>query len=318
MNKTRFSCTQQELYLVCRLGWSACKRNLPVFSTFKSRYTEAFIAERLAEVAAAEAIPDDKTRRDLPIEIRINMTQMGGDCLVLFQSLKRYLADAFPANLYEAKLSAAGQPYVAKASQLNRDALNNLNNTALQFIQNNKVELMANDNMPADFVDRYKLAKDKFTTIQTEYINASMGAKTLTVDNTDANNGIYDKVMGMFKDAQEVFRQSPMLQKQFTFSEMLFAASGAGVASVRGTITAADSGLGIKDAAVTVMFKDKTVTSDKLGKYDLGQLAGGIYTITVSATGYQNQVFADFDVKFDTTNRLDVALELLLVASSVN
>jgi hypothetical protein len=66
------------------------------------------------------------------------MEEAANACMAFFQALKAYIEDAFPANLIKMKLAAAGQSYYFKAQAYNRDALNNLNLTAVQFIKNNE------------------------------------------------------------------------------------------------------------------------------------------------------------------------------------
>jgi Carboxypeptidase regulatory-like domain len=318
MNQTRFGCAQQDLYLVCRLGWKACLRQLPAFTAFKPLYTEGYITERLLEVKAAEEIPDSKSRRDSSTETRIFMVEAIGECLACYQSLKRYIETAFPPSLYKSKLEAAGKSYFVKASNLNRQAASNLNTTALQFIKNNKQILYANNNMPATFLEQYQTCCDRYKTLQEDYIGLSTDAKIVTTDNTDANNDLYDKVISMFKDAQEVFRKSPQLQAQFTFSSVLFAAVGSGTATIRGLVTNGLDDKAIEKAQVKIQYDDKFVETNKKGKYEINQLAGGKYNVVITAQGFKDVLIEDFEVKTDTFNQLDVAMELILILANVN
>jgi Carboxypeptidase regulatory-like domain len=318
MNPNRFNCAQQDLYLVCRLGWKACSRQLPAFAAFKPSYTETYISAMLAEVKAAEEIPDSKARRDSSTETRIFMVEAIGDCLACYQSLKRYIETAFTPNLYKSKLEAAGQTNFKKATTLSRQAVSKLNTTAIQFIKNNKDVLTANNNMPISFIAQYEACCERYKSLQEDYIGLSTDAKALTGDNTDANNAIYDKVISMFKDAQEVFRKSPQLQATFSFSSVLFAAVGSGTASIRGFVTNALDQKAIEKAQVRVQYDEKFVETNKKGRYEINQLAGGKYNMVITAQGFKDVLIEDFEVKTDTFNQLDVAMELAPTLANTN
>ncbi len=314
---SNFNCSQQELYIVCRMGWQACRENLAGFSKLKARYTEGYIAERLAEVEAAMAIPNEKTRRDKPKTERIMMEESAKDCLDYFQTLKVYIEDAFPENLQKAKIEAAGQSYYLKAQNLNRDALSNLNDCATQFIQNNAATLKADENMPDAFLTDYLNVKKEFDNRQMNFITSNTEAKDTTDENTKANNDIYKKLTAMFKDAQRVFVKDAFMRRYFTFSDMLTSAIGYSVAGLRGTVTRLADGLPIVGAVVSINNKNKTVVTDEAGKYDIPQLANGLYSVTISAEGFKEVTIENYDVKPSVYNKLDVIMEAVLIEKRV-
>jgi Carboxypeptidase regulatory-like domain len=317
MSKIDFNCAQQELYLVCRLGWKMCRENLTEFAKLKSRYTTALIEERLAEITAAQDIPNEKTRRDKPKMDRLAMEEATNRCLELFQTLKVYIDDAFRAHLVKSKIESAGQSYYAKAQGYNRDAVNNLMTTSIQFIQNNLDALIANDNMPNNFLTDYKTAYEKCYNCQEEYIISISSARDVTSQNTAANNDVYQKFMSMSRDAQIVFKNDEVLRRQFSFADLLVRVSGVGVAGLRGTITRFDNGMPILGALITIEARNKSAFSDELGKYDIPQLAHGTYTITIAAEGFRTVTLDSFDIKPAVYNRLDWALQTEQVAALV-
>ena len=112
MIKTSYKCTQQELYAVARLGWNSATAYINNFTAFKPKYVSAFITARLAEVDAAEALPDAEQRTEDSKTLRVSLKSKAEECLGIWQKLKRYIMDAYPAGQQQIKLDAAGQGYL--------------------------------------------------------------------------------------------------------------------------------------------------------------------------------------------------------------
>ena len=74
-NTSLFKCSQQELYLITPKAWELCRTYLPKFAKIKGFYTEGYIDERLAEVKAAKAIPNQKVRQDEPVTIKVYLDE---------------------------------------------------------------------------------------------------------------------------------------------------------------------------------------------------------------------------------------------------
>jgi hypothetical protein len=238
-------------------------------------------------------------------------------CLDCFKTLKVYIEDAFPDNLQKAKLDAAGQGYFPKAQSYNRDAVSNLNDCATQFILNNFAPLQANENMPNTFLAAYLDAKKEFDNRQQKYIESTSEAKEKQTENTTANNDIYRHLMTMCKDAQRVFAKDDNMSRFFTFSYLLSRVSGYSVAGLRGVVTKTGDNTPIVGATVSINGKNKTVVTDETGKYDVPQLASGLYSITISAEGCKDMTVDNYEVKASVYNRLDVAMEAVAAAKLV-
>lgn len=222
MRKTAtYNCSQQELYLVSAMAWGLCRKHLPRFARVFGFYTEGYIEDRLAEMAAAKAIPNHYARNDAPTSNHIYLMEAIKDCGDCFQVLKSYIRKAFEGDLQKIKLDAAGQSFFAKAMSGNQGKLNDLNDTALQFIESNAADLMKNDNMNAAFLDEYKAVVAHYNALRQTYTDSKKAAKDLRVDNTIANNNVHKKMMKMFADAKILFRREPDLRSQFTFDSIL-------------------------------------------------------------------------------------------------
>jgi hypothetical protein len=279
------------------------------FTKHKGFYTEGYVAERLAEIKAARAIPNHKIRKDDSSTNRVYLDNAISDCCDMFQALKSLMQSAFAADLLSVKYNAAGQAFYAKAYQGNQSALNDLNDSAVQFIENNEAALKANNNMSATFLDDYKATIAAYNTQRTAYDESKQAEKELAQDNTDANNAIYKKMMDMFADAKIVFKKEPEIADQFTYTYFYDLIASPSVAGVRGKITSLTDNKGINKAVVTVLLKNKSVETNKLGKFDIPQLANGIYTIVITAEGFKTVTIDKFEVKTGVYNTLNVAME---------
>lgn len=308
-----FSCTQQELYLAAPIAWALCRKNLSRFAKLKGFYTEGYIDDRLAEVAAAKAIPNFKTRKDEPSTHRVYLDEATEDCCHHFLMLKSLMQTAFRPELLQAKYDAAGSSYYTKAEQGNEGAMNDLNDSALKFIQKNEAELKADNNMQDTFLADYQAAVANYNTHRRAYNESSKVATDLTKDNTEANNNVYKSMMNMFAEARIIFKKEPELREQFTFTHVLDQVVSASVAGIKGKVTNMETEKGINKVQIAIEGKNKTYQTDKYGKFDIAQLANGEYALTFSCEGYKKVVFDAFEVKTGVYNTLNVEMEPLLV-----
>ncbi len=308
-SKTSFSCTQQELYLAAALAWAFCRRHLARFAKLKGFYTEGYILERLAEIQAAKDIPNYKIRKDEPTTNKILMDEAIEDCCYYFTMLKALISTAFEANLYAAKLDAAGQSYFIKSESGNEGALTDLNDTAIKFIQANEEALKAKNNMTNSFLKDYEAVVANYKTCRTNYTNSSTDYTSLTVDNTTANNTIHATMMDMLKDGQAIFRKEPELRDQCTFTNFLDQVVEVSVAGIRGKVKIMGEKKGINKVKITIEGREKVVETNKQGRFEIPQIAAGKYFITFTVKGYKTVIFKDFEVKTGVYNTLNVEME---------
>ncbi len=222
MRKTAtYNCSQQELYLVSEMAWGLCRKHLPRFARLFGYYTEGYIDDRLAEMAAAKAIPNHYARNDAPTSNHIYLVEAIKDCGGCFQVLKSYIRKAFEGDLQKIKLKAAGQSFFAKAMSGNQGKLNDLNDSALRFMASNAADLMKNDNMNATFLDEYTAVVAHYNALRKTYDESKTIAQDLSKQNTVANNNVHKQMMKMFSDAKVLFRREPDLRSSFTFDNVL-------------------------------------------------------------------------------------------------
>lgn len=90
--------------------------------------------------------------------------------------------------------------------------------------------------------------------------------------------------------------------------------------TIEGTVTdhqgLAVSGAEVSIAADTLAVSKKT-TTDANGNYEIALLPAGIYTVTVSHTGFRTQVFKDLEITLNRTVRFNASLEVGTVEQKV-
>ena len=206
MITSNYSCTQQELYTVCRQGWQSCSQHLADFAAFKAKYDAPYIAAALASVEAASTLPDYQARSAESEVLRIQLTQTNTACLAHWQKLKRYITDAFPAEILKPRLEEAGQLYYLKASQLNWDSTRGLLSMGSLVIQTHLADLTASLNMPPAFQATFDTDKAKFESQHQAFLDSEELTNQATEVKILANNQIHASIMSMFLDGQEIFR----------------------------------------------------------------------------------------------------------------
>ena len=305
-----YKCSQNSLYAVCRSGWSSCSTFLTDFTAFSPLYDAPFITARIAEINAAESLGDAEQRTEDTRTLRINLKNAGTTGSDLWQKLKRYIIKAYPADLVEVKLDAAGQTHYRRAGQDDWGAISRLLLDGEAFITANTADLTAGNNMPPTFGTTFNAAKSAYDTLYQSFITAGQTDEIETQTKLTANNALYASLISMFLDGQEIFKTDEAVKKLFTFDQVLLNIDGPGIAGARGEITDAPTGNTIAVQATVQLAgpSNKTVTSDSDARYEASPVAAGIYTITVTAPGYQTAVINNVEIQTGVLKTVDIAL----------
>ena len=149
-----------------------------------------------------------QARTEASESLRVALVNEAETALAFWQRLKRYVIEAYPADLQTIKLEAAGAPYYAKAGHQNWDFLMALLQAGLNFIETHEAELMANENMPAHFLPRFKDLKLNCVSLHQRFLNSSETANIQTQEKIMANNEVYNNLINMFLDGQEIFKKN--------------------------------------------------------------------------------------------------------------
>lgn len=287
MKKRLFSCSQELLYAVALLAWLLCRRSLSAFAAFKALYTDRFVDDKVAKVEAAKAI-DDQRQRNLVVQ---EQRELFDDSLKLnlghMQSLKRFIRSAYKPKDRAAKRKAAGFDLYKVASTGNLSTVRTMLETALKFIDVNAVVLQANDNMPASFVITFKADAADCDKLSRKIPDVEITKNKETVDKNEADNEIYDELMTMLEDGQQVFKGTSAA-RQWVFSALLKLAKGSHPAKLKGHVYDSVTGKGLVNVRISTTTGDYSTTSKKYGRYIIERILGGVtYTVLVEAEGYQ-------------------------------
>lgn len=306
--QANYNCSQQTLYTAANLGWNSCTQHINSFKDFSDQYDPAFIAARIAEVEAAALLPDDQARNGITETLRIQLTQLADASLADFQRLKRYISKAFGPEFHKAQYEIAGQNYYEKAANYNWDSLKGLLTSASNYINNNLATLTQNQNMPVAFPPILENNKNSFFALHPQFLDSEETSRQDAATKIIANNAIYNSLINMFLDGQQIFRNDEAVKKQFIFDQVLLLIDGAGTAGVRGTVTDSVTTFPLEGVSVKLMPGNYTGTTNADGIYRISPMASGIYTVTYNKASYQELVISNHEVKVGTVSTLNSAL----------
>ncbi len=215
------------LYTVCRLAWQNCLNNVAVFAARKGFYNAAYIAARMAEIDAAENLPDEQARDDAHETLRIQLKVKAGICREYWNYLERYIVSAYVKAERKPKTEAAGKDQYDLGGESDWDMIALMMSNAYQFILDNSAVLAINletgtpDNMPAGFAAEFLGIKNDFDTAHLAFLQAEEGAQTGTQTKSDANDLIYEKMRLMMDDGVAYFKNNAAVKKQFVLVNLL-------------------------------------------------------------------------------------------------
>lgn len=304
-----YNCGQQVLYIAARVGWNNCSANLPAFSNFKTNYDEAFISSRMAEILAAERLPDKAQRTEDSRTARIELLNQASECLHYWRRLKRYITKAYPANLLAIKLSAAGQSHYRKAANDNWLSAQRLILDGNAFVIDHKEELITYGHMPQSFILGFATAKAAFDQLHQQFIGASQNNGLSTQTKINTNNEVYNQLMNMLLDGQEIFKGQEALRKSFTLQQLLLIISGPGGQGIKGTITQPNRQPVTEGEIIFTGNTNKTVRIESNGHFECAQLSAGTnYTIIIKAPGFEDKIITNVEVATGVMKTVDTEL----------
>jgi hypothetical protein len=162
-------------------------------------------------------------------------------------------------------------------------------------------------NMPAGFVLIFSTAKDGYDTLQQSFLNAGQNDEVQTQTKITANNDIHTKVMSMFLDGQEIYKDYEAVKKLFTFDQVLLTASGPGNTGVKGGAKNGVTNLPVEGATITFVGTGITTITDAYRKYQK-IIASGTVTILVTHPDYQDFQITDFEIEAGIMKTLNIIL----------
>lgn len=289
--KPNYNCSQDVLYAACELVITSLNEELVSFTSLKPKYNAALVTALRAELLAARNIPALSQRQSEQEIARINLLAKLTLCLDKLNALRLYIRDAYTVSaIREVRMMEAGFGDYEKASEANWEKLEAIMNNAKVFIGFHEAELLASDNMPADFkADFDALA----VTVNPEIVamqNMRENNKQGTSEKILANNNMYAKVIAVCEDGVYIFRNDTAKASQFVWSSVTDIITPPGAAGLKGEVKDELTSEVIVGVSVNVKQADSpmvTVLTDVDGKYLFGSLPAGNYEGKITIEGYQ-------------------------------
>lgn len=307
--QNNYSCSQSELYSGARMVVRAAIREISGFTPKKPKYILAFFNAIRAEIAAAEALPDEDFREAAVAALHETLKEKSTLCLNKWQDLKSHIEDAtaFQGSLRPIALEAAGANKYEPASHHDWESVSSLMASGKLFISENTSALEADGNMPLDFLTQWDATTLEFTDALEEFQDSEELKLQQTQAKVAANNVIYTKIIQICKDGARIFRHDAAKREQFIWDSILYILRGAGIAGLRGIIRNSVTHLPVSGATVLVVETGDTATADEFGRFRITGVPAGNYTIEVRATGFIGQ-HLPFEILTGTISTLDIDL----------
>lgn len=320
MVNSLYSCSQPELYLLCGKGWHLCSDNLAVFTTYKPKYSAAFIAENLAAISATDVMDDSKARYATSQNLRIDLVDKKEEVLDCYQLLKGYIEDAYRSDKAKTMIQAAGQQYYNKAGSSNWASVSALLSAMAPFVVNNLTDLTDDNNMPADFATRVATLKSEYEDLYKKWSSADVAAFEETDAKITSNNLIFNNLKTMLSDAQKVFRKDEVMTEKFSVGDLMTQVRGTRPSGINGKVLNIANKKVISNAKISIVELGIELISDENGLFKLTPMALGKYTVVIEAAGFETITLTKYEIKSSVMNRLIVKMkgvESLVVAPAV-
>lgn len=308
MKTPYYNCSQAALYQVALNVYQSMANNLPAFTDFKSKYTQAYIDSLKDEITQAANIPHLRGRSGKAELEYVNLLNQLEVCSDLWQNLKRYIQAAYPEETHRIHIEQAGYSYYLKSVNKNWDAAVSLLMAANTYITENASSLQANNNMPASFITKFDTERVKFNNTLTSYQQLSEKLKEDTDFKIDSNNKVYDHVIEICVDGQQIFKNNEAKSDQFVFTKVLQIVSGTGTSGFKGYVFDAKTNQPLSGVSVTSTGFTKAVVTDENGFYEMLQIAEGKYPIAFAIAGYITHTLADYAVDSGVVHNLNINL----------
>ncbi|MBI1224209.1 MAG: hypothetical protein GC192_03140 [Bacteroidetes bacterium] len=307
-----FNCSQADFILVVITGLNSYFEYITSFTAFSPKYTATWGNEMRADLAAAEAMPTEGARDAESEGKRIELVEKAALARKYWQRLKRYIMSAYPENLVNIKLMAAGQSLYLKATQENWPATQMMLSAATRFMSNNMDDLTKNDNMPPTFPAEFGVVIANFRQQLSDYEDSKETIMVETQNRITALNDIHRRFMPMMLDGQDIYSDNEAVRKQFVFADVLSRVGGNSLAGLSGTVTDDATNLVILDAHIKLYVAETpgmeyVGATNEEGEYEVN-CPSGTYTVTVEATGYNPSNTPGVVVGVSTVSRMNIRL----------
>ncbi|MBI1226379.1 MAG: hypothetical protein GC192_14190 [Bacteroidetes bacterium] len=301
-----YPCSQSVFVVTVNTALDSLEEYLASFTAFKPKYVQAWVDALRAELLAAEILPDEDARRAASEIMRVQLVALNRTCCELWQRLKRYITDAYPANIVDIQLAAAGQSKYAAAYNENWSEAKAMYTSAINFMADNLADLTADGNMPPAFPATFTTEIDAFNALLSDYESSKENIPVATQTKITAFNNVYRQTIAMMLDGQEIFKNNPAVLTQFVFAHVVERTTSAGQAGARGTVTSNLDDFPIVNAVATLTLASNpavsyTAITNAEGKY-LNTCPSGNYKLRFTAENYLPSAVKDVTIAVGTVS----------------
>lgn len=311
-NKPNYKGTQQNLYTLARKAWGYCLLYLAELAAKNGKYTTTFVSAQLTAINDAEAMPDYANRKDLPAKAYDDMQENRLAVLDEWQLLKGYTIETYTGPLLKVKQDAAGQGHYDSAAGGNLDSTEALINAAKTFMGTNAADLTSIGNMPVGFPLAFKTVGETFTTSRTNYFGKNDTKDGQTQDKDAADAAILKQLRPMLRLGARVFKKDEAKRVKFVYDRLLDEVRGNSDAGLKGIFTDRDTHKPIEGVHIRAIDTDYETISDPDGRFFLA-MASGVYTIEITAPGYEPMLIVNRKIAIGTKHRFSQALVPVVV-----
>jgi hypothetical protein len=302
-----YGCPQADFIVVAGTGYDSLEEYLADFTDFSPAYDQGWLDAARSELTVAAELPDEDARRATSELIRVDLAELNLKCCESWQRLKRYISKAFPENIVAIKLAAAGQNNYRAAANESWPYTKSLLISAANFMTANLTALTANNIMPPGFPAQMNALAALFNAKLSAYESAKEAIPVATELKVAALNKVFQRLMPMLLDGQEIFKNQEAIRQQFTYSVILSRVSGPGLAGIRGTITDKTTNDPIRNARIAFQDTDYLAITDENGEYEL-LCPSGKYTAVFSADGFNTHTETNVKVEVGTLSTIDLQM----------
>ncbi len=280
-----FNCSIDNLYAVLLLAWGYCMDNASAFAAAYPFYTKKYINEAIAAITKAQDMLNNEQRNADSSKERQSLMDAAMQCLANWQLLKTYIINGYAEAVADIELKNAGSAYYLKAGKFNWSALRSMLKMGNDFLASNGADLVDRQIMSADFADKFATDAAAFAQKNADFHAAVVAKRKARKEKTGKDSDIYTLGIGMMRDGQRIFISTPELQEQFIFARLLAIVKGNKQASLSGYVYDTNK---MPVAGVVITSKDQqyTATTNAKGRYNIGRIAAGDYTFSITCPGF--------------------------------
>ncbi len=298
--------TQQNVISVSKLAWGYCLALIDRFAVFSTRFTPDLVADMVKQADDANALPSKEQRANAKRTAHVELIEANDAVCLQWQTLKRYILQAYPKNLVKIKLDAAGYLHYRHAKGGRWENTLSLAKDAKEFMTAFATDLEANENMPKDFPADFGVVVAVFERERNRFVGDTQSAKEGTNSKDKAIYEVELELSKLLSAGKVIFDKDPVNLKKFTYDDLIKEVRGNEPSGVKGYLYNATDGQPV--SGVVVSASGYSTASDEMGKFEL-RMASGTYDVLFEKPGFEPLLLEGRVVKVGVMGRYNANLQ---------